>query len=248
MLKKMIAFQKLLFSMYLPSMRTNDEKKRSKEILIIIICFMAVLLSLLRISVFVASFGFIGSFLLFLYDQLVRKTFLFQLPIKRSFTVSGILIFNCIFVICSFVVIYGILYLIVGTCMVIASLFSTINEIPLPDSTLLQEFLIIICAALLYMNALTLALLFKPKARRIAGMAVITTAYCASIFLLFPYTGGSWGSNSLNRYLQSVANGWQIAGISVFVTVVFGLLCILLVEFADWYSRKRIKRKNCPAQ
>lgn len=248
MLKKMIAFQKLLFSMYLPSMRTQNERKSPGEVLLISFCFMVALLSLLRVSVFVAGFGFIGSFLIFLYDQMVKKPFLLQLPMKRSFTVSGILIFNSIFVVCSFVVFYGAIYLLVGTVIDIASLFNIINAMPLPDSTLLQEFVIIICAAQWYMNALTLALLFKGKARRIAGIAIITVAYCACIFLLFPYSGGSWGSNSLSRYLQSVSNGWQIAGISILVTVVFSLVCIFLTEFADWYSRKQGKPPKCPAQ
>ncbi|MDP4117432.1 MAG: hypothetical protein Q8903_14955 [Bacteroidota bacterium] len=78
----------------------------------------------------------------------------------------------------------------------------------------------------------------------------MTAVYCGCIYLLFPYTGGYFlVTNSLHSYLQSVSNGWQIAGLSVLLTVAFSLGCSLLAKSIDRYSRKHPRlHKSAAAQ
>ncbi|MDP4117430.1 MAG: hypothetical protein Q8903_14945, partial [Bacteroidota bacterium] len=226
----------------------NDEKKKAGEILCLSLCFIAAILSLLRVSKCAAAFSFGYSLFIFLYYELITKSFLSNLPVKKSFSLSGIFIFSDIVVIGGFIVTIGTLFLVTDTVMVVLYIFGVIKKLVSPDAAIVQEWFVITCMALFYTNAVTLTLLSKRKTRRIAGITAITAFYSVCVYLLFPYKGGNlFTASPLYSYLQSTPNGWQIVGASILLTVVFSFGCILLAEFTDWYGHRRFK-KSATAQ
>jgi hypothetical protein len=238
----MIAFQKMLITMLFPTCYGSGNKaKATADENLLIIYSTAVFLALIRVCSYASLIGFILTLFLFLYRVLVRHSFVFQLPVKRSFTITGIYIFNGMFNLFVILAFWSILFFSIVFMSIIDFFFTGPKGFFFIDIVTMQEQILVFCFSLLYVNILTPTLLLKRKSSRITGMTAVMALYCIVTIVLGTQIsdGNLFSPNSLEHYLQHIPNGWQFVGACLLVTIILSIASIVLAEFVDWLERKR---------
>ncbi|MDP4117433.1 MAG: hypothetical protein Q8903_14960, partial [Bacteroidota bacterium] len=234
-MRKMIAFQKMLVTMLFPTCYGNSHTKSTADENLFTLFSVAVYLALIRTSSTAYMIGLAFTLFSFLYKTLVRNAFVFQLPVKRSFTISGIYIFSGMFNWFSLLLLWAIFFLFMMLMCITFFFFHGTIDFSFIDTIAMQEEIVVFSFFLLYANVITPTLLLKRKSSRIIGITAVSVLYCIFTVVLGTKIGGGnlLNFNFLGNYLRHIPNGWLFIGACLLVTAILSIASIWVAEFIE---------------
>ncbi|MDP4177641.1 MAG: ABC-2 transporter permease [Bacillota bacterium] len=229
MIKKIIAFQKMMFNAALFTkgslMQNNKIKKQLAELVIFIMCtFIGYYMENKLFNGLTVLTSIFPFFLCALYTFLhERDNFLFTLPLKRNFIISNIYIFSTNLVII-FIFFIPIFFIIIPSIDYIFSHQSFyLNAF---DISCIETIIILFSIKLTYINGMT-TIFFIKKSKLRSVFYIIFTALYSSILLYFnrilTYNLNKT-SNDITRSLMMIPNSWIYIIISICTAIAVTIL------------------------
>lgn len=225
MIKKIIAFQKMMFRSVLfignLSKQDNKFKKLSTEYIIFII--MMIISYCMELKLFSGMVGLLIILTIFLCNLYAvlheRDNFLFTLPLKRNFIISNIYIFSINLVIIAFFIPFlFILILLIGSISSPHPVF----HLNAYDFSYFEIMILFFFLKLAYVNGM-ITILFIKKSKLRSIFYIIFTALYSSILLYFYWLLPNHDSNYIKN-LMMIPNIWIYVIISICTAIVVTIL------------------------